>query len=376
MTWHPSAPGGTTLPARSNRIIAAVAALAVVGGTSAWLLSRSTSPDSTDSAPVGSSQTTSDSVAPTTPETTPPTDPDDTSDATLEISVDAPSGDVGESIMLVADASVRAEADTVADLTAIGEAIAAYRSEHGAYPPASLTDADGTPLLSWRVLLLPYLGEQDLYDRFDLTAAWDDPANAALVDGLPDVFRSDDPNAGSADAAAGSTSYAGVAGPKQIFRGGATELTGGVPIAGVVDGDTMTIGVGPLGADVEIPWTAPEDLAIADHTVLGAPDGFDGPAAGTTPLLFLDGTVRSVVDDTPGEVVWSWSTIAGDSCSPPDNHALRPTFAWDLDGDGEPDAFGSSVPFVAEASGSYEVTVEVDDGLGGLQSLTTTVTVA
>lgn len=364
------------MPARSNRIIAAVAALAVVGGTSAWFLSRSTSPDTTDTASVGSSQTTSETVAPTTPETTPPTDPDDSSDATLEVSVDAPSGDVGESIMLVADASVRAEADTVADLTAIGEAIAAYRSEHGAYPPASLTDADGTPLLSWRVLLLPYLGEQDLYDRFDLTAAWDDPANAALVDELPDVYRSDDPNAGSADAAAGSTSYAGVAGPKQIFRDGATDLTGGVPIDGVSDGDMMTIAVGPIGSGVEIAWTAPEDLPIADHTVLGDPDGFDGPAASTTPLLFLDGTVRSVVDDTPGEVVWSWSTIAGDSCSPPDSHALRPTFAWDLDGDGEPDAFGASVPFVAEASGSYEVTLEVDDGLGGLQSLTTTVTVA
>jgi hypothetical protein len=138
----------------------------------------------------------------------------------------------------------------------------------------------------------------------------------------------------------------------------------------------MTIGAGPVGTEVEIAWSAPEDLEIADHTALGASDGFDGPADGMTPLLFLDGTVRSVLDETPGEVVWSWSTIAGDSCSPPDNHALRPTFAWDFDGDGAPDAFGPSVPFEADAAGDYDVTLQVEDGLGGVQTLTTTVTVA
>ena len=355
------------MSARSVRLVAAVAALAVIGGTSAWLLSRSSDPDT--------SATTS--TAPVTPDSPPTTDLVDgtsTSGATLDVSLDVPSDAiVGDEVMLVADATVGGLGDSVADLAVIGEALDAYRREHGSYPPAFLTDDAGTPLLSWRVLLLPHLGEQDLYDRFDLTAAWDDPANEALAAEMPEVYRSADVEAAPTD---GITSYAGVAGPKQIFRNGSTELGGGVPVDAVTDGDSMTIGVAPVGAEVAITWTAPDDVDIDEHRTLGDPAGFDGAVDGLTPLLFLDGTVRDVFDDTDGEVVWSWSTIAGDSCSPPANHQLAPTFAWDLDGDGEPDAFGPSVPFLADASGTYDVSLQVDDGLGEVQTVRTTVTVA
>ncbi|MEZ5252101.1 MAG: DUF1559 domain-containing protein [Ilumatobacteraceae bacterium] len=338
----------------------------MVGGTSAWLL-----PDPLIPTPRPPRRLLPSAEQP------PATDLDDgttTSGATLDVSLDVPSDAiVGDEVLLVADATVGDLGDSIADLAAIGAALDAYRREHGSYPPAYLADDDGTPLLSWRVLLLPHLGAQDLYDRFDLTAAWDDPANEALVASMPEVYRSADV---IPEPDEGLTSYAGVAGTKQVFRNGSTELGGGVPIDAVIDGDSMTIGVAPVGADVSIPWTAPVDVDVDAHRALGDPAGFDGAVDGLTPLLFLDGTVRNVFDDTDGEVVWSWSTIAGDSCSPPTNHEMAPTYAWDLDDDGEPDAFGPSVPFVAEASGTYEVSVQVDDGLGEVQTVRTTVTVA
>ena len=43
-----------------------------------------------------------------------------------------------------------------------------YEHEHGTLPPAWTVDADGNPLHSWRVLLLPYLGEQELYAKIRL----------------------------------------------------------------------------------------------------------------------------------------------------------------------------------------------------------------
>ena len=45
--------------------------------------------------------------------------------------------------------------------------------------------------LSWRVLLLPYLGEKDLYDRFNLTEPWNSPVNIALVNQMPEVYQLD-----------------------------------------------------------------------------------------------------------------------------------------------------------------------------------------
>jgi hypothetical protein len=42
--------------------------------------------------------------------------------------------------------------------------------------------------LSWLVRILPYLGETDLANRFDLTQAWDNQQNLALLDIMPKMF--------------------------------------------------------------------------------------------------------------------------------------------------------------------------------------------
>ena len=46
----------------------------------------------------------------------------------------------------------------------------------------------GRELLSWRVFLLPYLGEEALYKQFRLNEPWDSPHNRTLVDKMPAVF--------------------------------------------------------------------------------------------------------------------------------------------------------------------------------------------
>jgi Protein of unknown function (DUF1559) len=47
---------------------------------------------------------------------------------------------------------------------------------------------DGTPLLSWRVLILPFIEEQELYNQFRLNEAWDSPHNASLLDRMPTIY--------------------------------------------------------------------------------------------------------------------------------------------------------------------------------------------
>lgn len=58
------------------------------------------------------------------------------------------------------------------NLTAIQQAVRQYADSYGAYPPAYTVDAEGRRLHSWRTLLLPYLGQQSLYDQIDLSQPW------------------------------------------------------------------------------------------------------------------------------------------------------------------------------------------------------------
>jgi hypothetical protein len=71
------------------------------------------------------------------------------------------------------------------NLKQIALAMQNYESDHGCYPPAAIYDANGEPLLSWRVLILPYLEQESLYRKFHLNEAWDSPHNKPLADQMP-----------------------------------------------------------------------------------------------------------------------------------------------------------------------------------------------
>ena len=55
-----------------------------------------------------------------------------------------------------------------------------YRDTYKVFPPAFIADADGKPMHSWRVLLLPYLEQQVFYMRYRFDEPWDSPHNRSL----------------------------------------------------------------------------------------------------------------------------------------------------------------------------------------------------
>ncbi|MEM6365492.1 MAG: DUF1559 domain-containing protein, partial [Planctomycetota bacterium] len=84
----------------------------------------------------------------------------------------------------------RMQLSSMRNLETIAAALNAYASDHGRYPPPILRDDSGKALHSWRVLILPYLGEEDLYDQFDLNVAWDEGVNQGLVyQDFPAAYR-------------------------------------------------------------------------------------------------------------------------------------------------------------------------------------------
>lgn len=82
-------------------------------------------------------------------------------------------------------------AGCVSNLHQIGQALNTYCAVHGKLPPPCTTAPDGRALLSWRVLILPYLGdtEKSLFEAFDLNEPWDGPNNSRLLRNMPNVFR-------------------------------------------------------------------------------------------------------------------------------------------------------------------------------------------
>ena len=57
-----------------------------------------------------------------------------------------------------------------------------YEAANGCFPPAYIADKHGKPMYSWRVLLLPYLDQEDLADRYRFDEPWDSPANRTVTD--------------------------------------------------------------------------------------------------------------------------------------------------------------------------------------------------
>lgn len=78
---------------------------------------------------------------------------------------------------------------TTSRLEQIGVALDQYRVDYGSFPPAVVLGADGTPWHSWRVLLLPYLGQQALSRKYRMDEPWDGPANRKLIQQCPEVFQ-------------------------------------------------------------------------------------------------------------------------------------------------------------------------------------------
>jgi hypothetical protein len=125
-----------------------------------------------------------------------------------------------------------------------------YADHFGHYPPDAIRDADGKPLLSWRVRLLPFVEYDTLYREFNLNEPWDGPHNRTLLDKMPRVYQS---GYGSGDT--GMTFYRVFVGPGTAF-----ERPGLTP-SDFPNGLENTVFV--IEAGEAVPWTKPDELEYA-----------------------------------------------------------------------------------------------------------------
>jgi RNA polymerase sigma factor (sigma-70 family) len=168
---------------------------------------------------------------------------------------------------------------SVNNLKQIGLAMHNFHDTYKHLPPAAIYGKDGKPLLSWRVAILPYLDQDNLYRQFKLDEPWDSPHNKKLLEVVPAPYV---PVRGKAPA--GSTFYQVFTGPHTLFEG-----KQGMRFSQVTDGLSNTILVAEAGKAV--PWTKPADLPYAADKALPKLGGLFGNGFH---ILWADGSVRFV----------------------------------------------------------------------------------
>lgn len=192
-------------------------------------------------------------------------------------------------------------AQSMNNLKQIGLAFHNYHDQHGSFPPPYVADASGTPLYSWRVLILPYLEQVAAYEGFDKSASWDSPQNAVVAGTTIPQFLH--PN----DMTAAGTSYFMPTGIGLIAEPGKA-----IKLSDVTDGSSNTVLVVDAGYSIG-PWAAPTDFdlsASSSYTIGDA--GTIRPRDGQITVLFADGSVQSFDAATfPLQQLQSMFTRAG-----------------------------------------------------------------
>src|SRR4051812_32675072 len=116
-----------------------------------------------------------------------------------------------------------------------------HHDTYRTFPPQATTDKTGKPLLSWGVMIFPFIEQQKLYQQFHLDEPWDSEHNKKLIAQMPEVYKSPQSSAGE-----GKTVYLGVSGEKGIFPVSKKANLGqgdGIGIQQITDGTSNTIGV-------------------------------------------------------------------------------------------------------------------------------------
>lgn len=157
-----------------------------------------------------------------------------------------------------------------------------YASAMG-HLPNNVYDKDGKALLSWRVLILPYIEEDRLYTQFKLDEAWDSETNKPLAAKLPKVYAPI-----RVKAKEGETFYRGFAGKGALFG---PDSGKGLKFSSITDGTSNTGMIFEAGEAVI--WSKPDDMPFDPKKEIKLGGLFEGMSN----VAMCDGSVRRLKKD-------------------------------------------------------------------------------
>ena len=185
-----------------------------------------------------------------------------------------------------------AKSETSDSLRQILLACLNFEAAYMKFPAAGTKDADGKPLLSWRVHILPFLDQSNLRDQFHLDEPWDSEHNKTLIEKMPKIYCHPDMKATD-----GKTVFLGIAGEDGMLGTPQLKTSGEVGFADITDGSSNTALAVAVEASSAVIWSKPDDLNADDgeKVVEATDENEDGTTVG-----LVDGSVR-VFEDLDGD---------------------------------------------------------------------------
>jgi len=198
------------------------------------------------------------------------------------------------------------------DLHWLGFALQHYHEFYGCFPPPYVADANGRPMHSWRVLILPFADKAPLYSEYRFDEPWDGPNNRRLASriasGDHSLFHchSDRPDWQKPDLL--MTSYLAVVGPGTAWEEGKC-----TKLSDMTDRPESTLLLVEV-ADSCVHWMEPRDLHILQMAPTINPKAGKGISSrhpGGAHVVTAGGTTRFLSDELPASTIRGLLTIRG-----------------------------------------------------------------
>lgn len=172
--------------------------------------------------------------------------------------------------------------------------------EQGYVPPSiedhpEWFDADGQSKLSWRVHLLPLLGEAELHAKFKLDEDWDSEHNLELLEEIPEIFQSVEGSSQS--------SFLGFGGEGMSMASGMLHKPDDLK-----DDADLTIMLMDVGDRLAVPWTQPIDLLSLEVEKLAE---IADDTSGKIQVITVSGKKRTLQKRLSLEQLQAMLSIAG-----------------------------------------------------------------
>jgi hypothetical protein len=184
---------------------------------------------------------------------------------------------------------------SINNLKQIGLAMHNHHDVHNALP-TNFFDNNGKPTLSWRVAILPYVEQDELYKEFKLDEPWDSEHNKKLIEKMPKIYAPV-----RAKGKQGETFYQSFAG-----KGALMDENKRIRLIQITDGTSNTLMAVEAGTPVI--WTKPDDLPFDEEKELPK---LGGMFLGDFHALYCDASVRTIKKDFDPKVLKQLITIAG-----------------------------------------------------------------
>lgn len=204
-------------------------------------------------------------------------------------------------------------ASCIGTLKGHGLAMHNYHDQHGCFPPAYFADKDGRPMHSWRVLVLPHMEADQLYEEYSFDGRWNSPNNLALAHNVPSgmvAFKSTYLCPSESEADEMHATYLMPVGPR-AFSDGPHSRT----IKEITDGTSNTI-VAAERSQSGIHWMEPRDLNVSEMSyTINDPAGYGirSTHPGVANGVFADNSVHSISENIDPKILRALITIdAGD----------------------------------------------------------------